>query len=75
MNQILHDDWNPIGVGNMPADEYSSYAGTVGRLLGEGASAGAIAAYLGEAREYMGVDADADHDRVIADRLYDVYPS
>jgi hypothetical protein len=71
INRVLHDDWNPIGF-EMPADEYSTYAGTVGRLLREESSADDIAAFLGSARRRMGLehqDVDVQTDRRIATSL------
>jgi hypothetical protein len=61
VNRVLHDDWNPIGF-QAPDDEYSTYAGTVGRMLHEGSSVPDIADYLGSAREYMGLHRDPDDD-------------
>jgi hypothetical protein len=54
VNRVLHDDWNPIGF-QMPDDEYSTYAGTVGRMLHERSSVADIAKYLGSARDCMGL--------------------
>ncbi|WP_028061841.1 hypothetical protein [Candidatus Solirubrobacter pratensis] len=71
VNQILHDDWNPIGF-ELPDDEYSSYAATVGRLLREGAGADEVSAFLANAREHMGLqreDVDDRTDRRIATSL------
>jgi hypothetical protein len=54
INTFLLEKWDPIfspfddpEIGP-PADEYVTYAGTVGRMLREGASAGEIARYLEE---------------------------
>jgi hypothetical protein len=59
---VLHDDWNPIGF-RMPDDEYTTYAGTVGRMLHEGRSVSDIASYLGSAREHMGLHREPEDDR------------
>jgi hypothetical protein len=67
VNRVLHDDWNPIGFG-MPDDEYSTYAGTVGRLLHEGRSVSEIASYLGSSREYMGLERRPEDD-VVDERI------
>jgi hypothetical protein len=75
VNQILHDDWNPIGF-ELPDDEYSSYAGTVGRLLRERADVDEISAFLGSAREHMGLqraDVDDRTDERIATSLHAWY--
>jgi hypothetical protein len=65
---ILSRDWNPIGV-DWP-DEYSSYAGRVGRMLREGAGAEAIAAELGAARtDSMGLPAQPEADAAVAAAL------
>jgi hypothetical protein len=75
INRVLRDDWNPIGV-NVPDDEYSSYAGTVGRLLREHNTSEQIATFLGTAREAMGLpreEADDQTDREIARSLHASY--
>jgi hypothetical protein len=61
INEILWDRWDPICAGfdppiKPPKDEYASYAGTVGGMLREGASAEEIARYLEETeRDYIGL--------------------
>jgi hypothetical protein len=66
LNRILLDDWNPIGF-EMPLDEYSGYAGTVARMLREGAREHDIAQYLGEARTgNIGLDPDPAGDAAAA---------
>jgi hypothetical protein len=62
VNRILHDDWNPIGV-RVPDDEYSTYAGTLGRMLREGRSISEIASFLGSARDRMGLYQEPEDDR------------
>jgi len=66
LNRILLEDWNPIGVG-VPDDEYSSYAGTVARMLREGAREEEIAAFLSKAAtEHIGVSASPAAERAAA---------
>ena len=33
IRQVLYRDWNPIGVGSLPEDEYDSYIAPVYRIL------------------------------------------
>jgi hypothetical protein len=33
IRRVLYHDWNPIGVGSLPADEYDSYIAPVYRIL------------------------------------------
>jgi hypothetical protein len=75
VNRVLRHQWNPIGI-TMPDDEYSNYAGTVGRLLREGASTEEIAAFLASARERTGFErnkVDARADRRVATSLHGWY--
>ena len=73
VNVVLREEWNPIGV-SVPPDEYSGYAGTVGRLLSEHESAAAVAAFLGTARAHIGLGPDAAVDERVAERLVALYP-
>jgi hypothetical protein len=60
---------HPIGT-RVPANEYASYAGQVGRMLRERASTSDIAAHLAEARvESMGTAADPEADAEVATLL------
>jgi hypothetical protein len=46
VRRVLNDDWNPLGVGGLPADEYDAYAWPVLRLLYEGADEMALVQHL-----------------------------
>jgi hypothetical protein len=73
LNALLVSEWNPIGT-RVPANEYSSYAGHIGRLLHERASGADIAAYLHTIRtESMGLPRDDDTDRRVASRILSWY--
>jgi hypothetical protein len=61
VNRVLHDEWNPIGV-QVPDDEYSTYAGTVGRLLYDGGSVADIVQFLGSARDHMGLSREPEDE-------------
>jgi hypothetical protein len=66
LNELLLSEWNPIGIG-VPRDEYSSYAGQMGKLLYESGSEQDIAAYLHEARtSAMGLPPRPERDRRVA---------
>jgi hypothetical protein len=53
IRRFLMEEWDPIGVKGIPeaADEYDSYAGGVARMLREGTTRDALAAYLTDVRE------------------------
>lgn len=50
IGQILHNDWDPIGVRGVPEaqNEYESYIGEVYRLIVSGASEEAICSHLSQ---------------------------
>jgi hypothetical protein len=69
LNALLVTEWNPIGT-RVPANEYSSYAGHIGRLLHERTPQADIAAYLHSVRtERMGLRPDHDTDRRVASHV------
>jgi hypothetical protein len=63
--RVLRDEWNPIGVSGLPADEYDSYVRGVYRLLANGADAHRVAAHLAQL-EYVSMGLP---ERQIADLL------
>ena len=48
IGRILYTDWNPIGVEDLPSDEYDGYAGGVYRLLASGAGCEQVAEHLAQ---------------------------
>jgi hypothetical protein len=59
IDEVLHYIWDPLGVKNVPEarDEYSSYVGTVVRMVVDGRSVQDIADYLISVEiEAMGLD-------------------
>ncbi len=67
LSRLLREDWNPIGVDDVPANEYAGYATRLGGLLREGISEEELARFLEEARTgAMGLSADPDDDRRVA---------
>ncbi len=46
INEILYEDWAPIGVAGLPHDEYESYVSGVISLLASGANESEVAGYL-----------------------------
>ena len=67
VREVLMREWDPIGVAGVPeaADEYDTYAPKAyAMLMVEGATAGAIAAYLLEiATKHMGLSGAALAER------------
>lgn len=69
LNALLVTEWNPIGT-RVPANEYSTYAGHIGRLLHERSPEADIAAYLHSVRtERMGLSPDHNSDRRVASQV------
>jgi hypothetical protein len=72
--RLLREQWNPIGDGDVPPDEYASYASRLGGLLREGVSADELARFLDEARTgAMGLAPEPDEDRRVAALVHDWY--
>ena len=73
IRQLLLKEWDPIGIGDMPAaqDEYDSYIGGVYRLLASGATKHQVAEHLAKiARDWMGFEtARAEELLPVADQL------
>ena len=55
---VLLEDWDPIGVGDVPeaADEYESYVGGVYHQIAAGVTAAEMAAYLRQLEAGFGLD-------------------
>lgn len=67
LTRLLRDEWNPIGLDDVPADEYASYATRLGGLLREGVSEDEIASFLEDVRTgALGLPAHPDEDRRVA---------
>lgn len=74
VDEVLSYVWNPIGVAHSPAarDEYHGYLPKVFAMLQEGADASSVAAYLDTvATERMGLQANGEHSKHVADLLLD----
>jgi hypothetical protein len=73
IGQILLQDWDPIGVRDVPEaqDEYDGYVGGVYRLLASGASPQAVAEHLcAVERDRMGLGrAQTVHRLSVAEKL------
>lgn len=78
VDEVLFYVWDPIGVATSPTarDEYYGYLPIVFSMLqGEGANASIIAAYLDSiASERMGLDANPEHSKRVAQLLLDWKP-
>jgi hypothetical protein len=73
VREVLFREWDPIGVNDTEEcnDEYDSYAGTICRLLREGADERKLASHLSELqRVSMGLSSiDEEVNRAVAKRL------
>ena len=74
IRQILYRDWNPIGVGSLPADEYDSYIGPVYRsLAGSRSEEELIEFLLRSERDTIGMSCESpEHLRPVARRLLEL---
>jgi hypothetical protein len=74
MARLLREEWNPIGSGDVPADEYAGYATRIGGLLREGVSEDQLTTWLADARTgAMGLAANPDEDRRVALLVHEWY--
>jgi hypothetical protein len=74
VDEVLYYVWDPIGVASSPAarDEYQGYLPKVFTMLQEGMDALPIAACLDNvATDRMGLDANPEHSRRVAELLLD----
>lgn len=73
VNTILFQQWDPIGVSDIPEaprDEYSTYAQTILGMLANGDRAAAIASYLVNMEErHMGLTPNAARAQSVAQSL------
>lgn len=70
IRKILMKDWNPIGISDLPKDEYDSYIPTLHFLLDAGFRRKQIAKLLHWlADEHMGCPLKKKKSREIADKL------
>jgi hypothetical protein len=71
IDEILWNDWDPIGVNDSaPRDEYQSYTTAIFRLLIIGADKEAIAKRLYEIETVkIGVVGSIEHYRQVADKI------
>jgi hypothetical protein len=76
IDEILWNDWDPIGVksfGDWPKDEYQSYTPTIFSLKNKNASVRTIALALYEIEtERMGVTGSFKKCMMVADRIYNL---
>ncbi len=77
IRQVLYHDWNPIGVPDLPEDEYDSYIAPVYRILSGSRSEQELVEYLFRtARDTIGVACEtAEHleqMRPVARRLLEL---
>ncbi|MEX3917370.1 hypothetical protein [Paraburkholderia sp. BR10872] len=74
VDEVLYYVWDPIGVATSPAarDEHQGYLPKVFTMLQEGMDASANAAYLDDvATDRMGLDANLEHSKRVAELLLD----
>jgi len=71
IDEILWNDWNPIGLNNTaPRDEYQGYTPTILKLKNNGADKETIAKTLHEIETgTIGVIGNIEHCRQIADKI------
>jgi len=77
IRQILYHDWNPIGVSDLPGDEYDSYIAPVYRILAGSRSEQELVEFLFRtARDTIGVACETQEHfealRLVARRLLEL---
>ena len=72
---IAMERWNPIGVPDLPADEYDAYLGRIAVRLRDGVSTEELAAFLSDLSEYIGVESAPDADEAAASAMRAWYDS
>jgi hypothetical protein len=77
IRQILFRDWNPIGVSDLPPDEYDAYIAPVYRILAGSRSEQELVEFLFRtARDTIGVACETDEHfeqlRPVARRLLEL---
>ena len=70
---ILHNDWNPMGNHNLPANEYENYVPEILELKTSGASAEKIADTLHDIEtKNMGFPGSMKHCKQAAEKIMDL---
>ena len=70
---ILHNDWNPMGSHDLPANEYENYVPEILELKKSGASAEKIADTLHNIEtKNMGFTGSLKHCRLAAEKIMDL---
>jgi hypothetical protein len=70
IDDILYSDWNPIGVGELPRDEYADYTPKIFNLKKLGSNSETIAQALCELELYiLGIPGDIETCREIAQKI------
>lgn len=70
IDEILYFDWNPIGLSDMPRDEYQSYTPSIFNLKKQEADVEAIARKLMEHELcILGMAGNIDECRLIAEKI------
>jgi len=74
IRHVLNHDWNPIGVSNLPSDEYDSYIGPVYRILAGSRSEQELVEYLFRTeRDTIGMPSQSPEQlRPVARRLLEL---
>ena len=68
--KLLYQEWNPIGVEDLPEDEYQGYLPQIFRLAIKGSSSEKIAEYLlSIEKERMGLEGNKKLCHKIADKI------
>ena len=68
INEVLYEDWAPIGSCGLPRDEYESYVPRVISLLASGASESELANYLAETGQAITGNVYSEQQSVVVAR-------
>jgi hypothetical protein len=73
ISDILHNDWNPTGIADLPRDEYEAYVPQMLELKKSGASEETIASTLNKIETgKMGLTGSMEHCRRTAAKIMDL---
>ena len=73
IDHILYNDWNPIGVPDLPRNEYQDYTSQIFKLKIQGAAKEQMAEYLHKLeKNYMGLKGKMDHCEKIAAMIVEI---
>ena len=73
IDEILYSDWNPIGVDDLPRNEYQGYDYEIFALKNDGSNIETIAQALHKLEiNHMGLTGNIEHCRQVARKIFEL---